>query len=79
MSTKIKLAFFSKFSQILNILSMICEKILSLTYEISRVSIKMLNNACLKCWFWSKTDKMGIILKNNLSLLPSLNLCKSVK
>ena len=22
----------------------------------------MLNNACLKCWFWSKTDKMGLIL-----------------
>jgi hypothetical protein len=34
---------------------------------------------CLKCWIWSKTDKMGIILKNNLSLLPFLNQCKSVK
>ncbi len=33
---------------------MICGKNLSLAYEISRVSIKMLNNEFLQCCFWSK-------------------------
>ena len=48
---------------------MICEKNLSLTYEISRVSIKMLNNECLKCWFWSKLIN-GTNFIGNCALFP---------
>ncbi len=45
---------------------MICEKFLSLTYEISRVSKKMLNNECLKHWFWSKNENFS----GNFALFP---------
>ena len=48
---------------------MICEKNLSLTYEISRVSLKMLNNEFFQCCFWSKLIN-GTNFIGNCALFP---------
>ncbi len=48
---------------------MICGKNLSHTYEISRVSKKMLNNEFLQCCFWSKLIN-GTNFIGNCALFP---------
>ena len=32
------------------------------------LTLKMLNNMCIYCWFWSKIEKTGFILVKNLKI-----------